>query len=409
MKRFLMAVFLVAFYLPAWAAEEVDGSNLTADVNACDYEPAKGKLYKTKTGRTLDCRRYYVMSLYGYQGGEGNVSMGMNPEAMCQGTIYYCEYIGRGKFKRSPINLSYVGNQCKGDNKLISVRFEAVNGSYAASKRLASSRLSHQCPDEEKPKPDDDKKPKPDDDKKPKPDDDKKPKPDDDKKPKPDDDKKPKPDDDKKPKPDDDKKPKPDDGNNPDKSMEDLLRRINDSLDRLNKNIEKSGSGSGGSGNGGGGHGSGNGGSGNGGGGHGSGNGGSGNGGGGHGSGNGGSGNGGGGHGSGGSGGGNGSGSGNGNGNGNGDHSGDGYSPPKDPDWGRLGGVKAPRYSKDGRFSEVGVCPKPVTFNLTVLRLSQTFAFSYEHVCDLAVRMRPILIACAYFAAGLICLAALER
>ena len=359
MKRFLMAVFLAAFYLPAWAAEEVDGSNLTADVNACDYEPAKGKLYTTKKGKTIDCRPYYVMSLYGYQGSEGNVSMGMDPKSMCQGTIYYCDYIGNGKFKRKPINLSYVGNQCQDDHKLISVRFEAVNGSYAASKRLASGRLSHQCPDEEKPKPDDDKKPKPDDDKKPKPDDDKKPKPDDDKKPKP----------------DDDKKPKPDDGNNPDKSMEDLLRRINDSLDRLNKNIEKSGSGSGGSGNGGGGHGSGNGGSGNGGGGHGSG----------------------------------GSGNGNGNGNGNGDHSGDGYSPPKDPDWGRLGGVKAPRYSKDGRFSEVGVCPKPVTFNLTVLRLSQTFAFSYEHVCDLAVRMRPILIACAYFAAGLICLAALER
>ena len=359
MKRFLMAVFLAAFCFPAWAAEEVDGSNLTADVNACDYEPAKGKLYKTKTGRTLDCRRYYVMSLYGYQGSEGNVSMGMDPEAMCRGTIYYCDYFN-GKFKRKPINLSYVGNQCQDDHKLIGVRFEEVNGFYAASKRLASQRLSHQCPGEvEKPKPDDDKKPKPDDDKKPKPDDDKKPKPDDDKKPKP----------------DDDKKPKPDDGNNPDKSMEDLLRRINDSLDRLNKNIEKSGSGSGGSGNGGGGHGSGNGGSGNGGGGHGSG----------------------------------GSGNGNGNGNGNGDHSGDGYSPPKDPDWGRLGGVKAPRYSKDGRFSEVGVCPKPVTFNLTVLRLSQTFAFSYEHVCDLAVRMRPILIACAYFAAGLICLAALER
>ena len=397
MKRFLMAVFLAAFCFPAWAAEEVDGSNLTADVNACDYAPAKGKLYTTKKGKTIDCRPYYVMSLYGYQGSEGNVSMGMDPKSMCQGTIYYCDYIGNGKFKRKPINLSYVGNQCKSDHKLIGVRFEAVNGSYAASKRLASGRLSHQCPDEEKPKPDDGKKPEPDKDdgKKPKPDDDKKPKPDDDKKPKPDDDKKPKPDDDKKPKPDDDKKPKPDDGNNPDKSMEDLLRRINDSLDRLNKNIEKSGSGSGGSGNGGGGHGSGNGGSGNGGGGHGSGNGGSGNGGGGHGSG--------------GSGGGNGSGSGNGNGNGNGDHSGDGYSPPKDPDWGRLGGVKAPRYSKDGRFSEVGVCPKPVTFNLTVLRLSQTFAFSYEHVCDLAVRMRPILIACAYFAAGLICLAALER
>ena len=406
MKRFLMAVFLAAFCLPVLAADEVDGSNLTADVNACDYEPAKGKLYKTKTGKTIDCRPYYVMSLYGYQGYEGNVSMGMDPEAMCRGTIYYCEYIGNGKFKRSPINLSYVRNQCKGDHKTIGVRFEQLNGSYAASKTFASRRLSHQCPgevekpkpdddkkpkpdddkkpkpdDDKKPKPDDDKKPKPDDDKKPKPDDDKKPKPDDDKKPKPDDDKKPKPDDDKKPKPDDDKKPKPDDGNNPDKSMEDLLRRINDSLDRLNKNIEKSGSGSGGSGNGGGGHGSGNGGSGNGGGGHGSG----------------------------GSGGGNGSGSGNGNGNGNGDHSGDGYSPPKDPDWGRLGGVKAPRYSKDGRFSEVGVCPKPVTFNLTVLRLSQTFAFSYEHVCDLAVRMRPILIACAYFAAGLICLAALER
>ena len=385
MKRFLMAVFLAAFYLPAWAAEEVDGSNLTADVNACDYEPAKGKLYKTKTGRTLDCRRYYVMSLYGYQGSEGNVSMGMDPKSMCQGTIYYCDYIGNGKFKRKPINLSYVGNQCKSDHKLIGVRFEAVNGSYAASKRLASGRLSHQCPDEEKPKPDDGKKPepdkddgkkpKPDDGKKPEPDDGKKPQPDDGKKPKPDDGKKPEPDDGKKPEPDDDKKNKPDDGNKPDKSMEDLLRRINDSLDRLNKNIEKSGSGSGGSGNGGGGHGSGNGGSGNGGGGHGSG----------------------------------GSGNGNGNGNGNGDHSGDGYSPPKDPDWGRLGGVKASTYSKDGRFSEVGACPKPVTFNLTVLRLSQTFAFSYEHVCDLAVRMRPILIACAYFAAGLICLAALER
>ena len=189
--------------------------------------------------------------------------------------------------------------------------------------------------------------------------------------------------------------------------MEEVLRRLYDSLDRLNKNIEKSGSGiPGGSGSG-----SGSGGSGNGGGGHGSGNGGSGNGGGGHGSGNGGSGNGGAGGSGGGKGGGSGKGNGvgSGNGSGNSDSDGEGYSPPKDPDWGRLGGVKAPRYSKDGRFSEVGACPQPVTFSLTVLGRSQTFAFSYEHVCDFAIRMRSILIACAYFAAGLICLAALEK
>ena len=379
MKKYILAVFLAAFCLPV-LAEEVDGGNLTAEVNACDYEPAKGKLYKTKTGKTLDCRSYYVMSLYGSQGYEGNVSMGMDPEAMCRGTIYYCEYIGNGKFKRSPINLSYVRNQCQSDRKLIGVRFEAVNGSYAASKIFASRRLSHQCPGEvEKPKPDDDKKPKPDDDKKPKPDDDKKPKPDDDKKPKPDDDKKPKPDDDK-PKPDDDKKPKPDDSKN-DKSMEDLLRRINDSLDRLNKNIENSGSGIPG-GNGGGGSG-----------------------------GNGGSGNGGG---SGGSGGGNGGGSGGGNGSGNGQSGGkDGENGGrcKGDDKNTLGCLTRddllgnsssgdsddflPKKEVRLKFnldnflgSERLECPKPKVLNLRFYKIT----LSYEWLCDVLRNIRGVVI-----------------
>ena len=371
MKKYILAVFLAAFCLPV-LAEEVDGGNLTAEVNACDYEPAKGKLYKTKTGKTLDCRSYYVMSLYGSQGYEGNVSMGMDPEAMCRGTIYYCEYIGNGKFKRSPINLSYVRNQCQSDRKLIGVRFEAVNGSYAASKIFASRRLSHQCPGEvEKPKPDDDKKPKPDDDKKPKPDDDKKPKPDDDKKPKPDDDK---------PKPDDDKKPKPDDSKN-DKSMEDLLRRINDSLDRLNKNIENSGSGIPG-GNGGGGSG-----------------------------GNGGSGNGGG---SGGSGGGNGGGSGGGNGSGNGQSGGkDGENGGrcKGDDKNTLGCLTRddllgnsssgdsddflPKKEVRLKFnldnflgSERLECPKPKVLNLRFYKIT----LSYEWLCDVLRNIRGVVI-----------------
>lgn len=371
MKKYILAVFLAAFCLPV-LAEEVDGGNLTAEVNACDYEPAKGKLYKTKTGKTLDCRSYYVMSLYGNQGYEGNVSMGMDPEAMCRGTIYYCEYIGNGKFKRSPINLSYVRNQCQSDRKLIGVRFEQFNGSYAASKSFASRRLSHQCPGEvEKPKPDDDKKPKPDDDKKPKPDDDKKPKPDDDKKPKPDDDK---------PKPDDDKKPKPDDSKN-DKSMEDLLRRINDSLDRLNKNIENSGSGIPG-GNGGGGSG-----------------------------GNGGSGNGGG---SGGSGGGNGGGSGGGNGSGNGQSGGkDGENGGrcKGDDKNTLGCLTRddllgnsssgdsddflPKKEVRLKFnldnflgSERLECPKPKVLNLRFYKIT----LSYEWLCDVLRNIRGVVI-----------------
>ena len=324
MKRFLMAVFLAAFCLPVWAVDE--GGSLSATVHLCKQPEYKDKVVtigaNTSHPRQVDCKEW---------------NRKREPDSA---DIYSCDYDSADKFCRS---LYGSGPGDTRVNAIIDNSLPFKNGKAALTCMIQGPGFydvqyktkfyfHNGC---DKPKPDDKK-----------------------------------PDDDKKPKPDDDKKPKPDDGNNPDKSMEDLLRRINDSLDRLNKNIEKSGSGSGGSGNGGGGHGSGNGGSGNGGGGH---------------------------------------GSGNGNGNGNGDHSGDGYSPPKDPDWGRLGGVKAPRYSKDGRFSEVGACPKPVTFNLTVLRLSQTFAFSYEHVCDFAIRMRPILIACAYFAAGLICLAALER
>ena len=328
-------VFLAAFCLPVWAVDE--GGSLSATVHLCKQPEYKDKVVtigaNTSHPRQVDCKEW---------------NRKREPDSA---DIYSCDYDSPDKFCRS---LYGSGPGDTRVNAIIDNSLPFKNGNAALTCMIQGPGFYdvqyktkfyfHKGCD--KPKPDDKK-----------------------------------PDDDKKPKPDDDKKPKPDDGNNPDKSMEDLLRRINDSLDRLNKNIEKSGSGSGGSGNGGGGHGSGNGGSGNGGGGHGSG----------------------------GSGGGNGSGSGNGNGNGNGDHSGDGYSPPKDPDWGRLGGVKAPRYSKDGRFSESGFCPQPVVFNLTVLRRSQTFAFSYEHVCDLAVRMRPILIACAYFAAGLICLAALER
>ena len=390
-QNFVMAAVMAAAFLSAWAAdvEEVYGELPTEYPNACEYEKWKGKIVKSQSGKTHDCRYYHILELYGYQGSEGHVAYGLSQQALCSGTVYYCNYIGGGKYRKSPINLTYSGGVCRSDNHLITPRFISYYGSGYIYKRFRSSRLSHECPGEvvpEKPPENpggngDGNKPKPDDGNKPKPDDGNKPKPDDGNKPKPDDGNKPKPDDGNQPKPDDGSKPKPDDGSKTDNSsLNNVLRQLNDTIESLRKTIGGLGGGGGGSGKVGG-----------------------------AGGGTGGSGKGGEGGGTGGSGKGDGGAGGKGDGNGKVDGKGDGE--------GLGSGEDMPGFSADngdvqqrepfdlggfsvtGYFTSSGTCPAPSVVDLGVFgRMEMT----YDWFCRLSKLIRPVAIAFAWLSALMI-------
>ena len=373
-QNFVLAAVMAAAFLSAWAGEveEVEGGIPTAYPNACEYEKWKGKIVKAKNGKTHDCRYYHILELYGYQGSEGNVAYGMSEQALCSGTVYYCEYIGGGKFKKTPIKLTYSNGSCRSDNRLVGPRFNSYYGASYTYDRFKSVRLSHNCPGEVVPDKGngDGDKPKPDDGNKPKPGDGDKPKPGDGDKPKPGDGDKPKPGDGDKPKPGDGDKPKPDDGDKPDNSnLENILKRLNDTIQTLNERI----GGLGGSGGGRSGQGGGNGG-----------------GAGGSGKGDGGSG-----------------GKGDGNGKGDGKGNGEGVGSGEDmPGFSADNGDIKPRepfdlggFSVTGYFTSSGSCPAPVVVDLGVFGRMQ---MTYDWLCRLAGLIRPVAIAFAWLSALMI-------
>ena len=100
-----------------------------------------------------------------------------------------------------------------------------------------------------------------------------------------------------------------------------------------------------------------------------------------------------------------GSGSGSGEGKGNGSESGE--ATVAGADWGSLNGKQGGfKYQKASRFNEVGQCPMPRQFQFQVLNARGNFAFSYHVICDVALRLRPLLIAFAYIVSASICFGA---
>ncbi|XXQ68521.1 IgG-binding virulence factor TspB family protein [Neisseriaceae bacterium B1] len=53
-------------------------------------------------------------------------------------------------------------------------------------------------------------------------------------------------------------------------------------------------------------------------------------------------------------------------------------------------------FKPDTIFPDNGVCPAPVSFDISIAGSSKTFAFSYEYVCDVAAKLRGLLIAVAW-------------
>ncbi|MFC2432859.1 MAG: virulence factor TspB C-terminal domain-related protein [Neisseria subflava] len=97
-----------------------------------------------------------------------------------------------------------------------------------------------------------------------------------------------------------------------------------------------------------------------------------------------------------------GSGSGSGEGKGNGSESGE--ATVAGADWGSLNGKQGGfKHQKANRFNEVGRCPMPIQFQFQVLNARGNFAFSYHVICDVALRLRPLLIAFAYIVSASVC------
>ena len=66
-------------------------------------------------------------------------------------------------------------------------------------------------------------------------------------------------------------------------------------------------------------------------------------------------------------------------------------------------------FEKSSAFQESAECPAPVAFNVTVLGASKTFAFSFEHACEIASRLRYMLVALAWVVAAFFCIRAVSR
>lgn len=66
-------------------------------------------------------------------------------------------------------------------------------------------------------------------------------------------------------------------------------------------------------------------------------------------------------------------------------------------------------FEKSSALQESAECPAPVTFNVTVLGASKTFAFSFEHACEIASRLRYMLVALAWVVAAFFCIRAVSR
>ena len=104
-------------------------------------------------------------------------------------------------------------------------------------------------------------------------------------------------------------------------------------------------------------------------------------------------------------------GSGKGEGSSSGDKKGDGKAEEGyqgNPEWDKLNGMGHAEFTKGKKFSEVGYCPAPVQFNISIMGRSMNLSFSYEWICDVAKKLRPVVVAFAYCIASAVCLRGLS-
>ncbi|MCP1773138.1 hypothetical protein J2T38_001986, partial [Neisseria perflava] len=67
-----------------------------------------------------------------------------------------------------------------------------------------------------------------------------------------------------------------------------------------------------------------------------------------------------------------------------------------DSDYGVLDGVSKSEYSRGGVFQESGSCPSPIPLNFSVLGYGVATEFSFEHVCTVVAKLRPLMIMFGY-------------
>lgn len=100
-----------------------------------------------------------------------------------------------------------------------------------------------------------------------------------------------------------------------------------------------------------------------------------------------------------------------GNGSSSGDKKGDGNAEEGyqgNPEWNKLNGMGNAEFTKGKKFSEAGYCPAPVQFNISIMGKSMNLSFSYEWICDVAKKLRPVVVAFAYCIASAVCLRGLS-
>ena len=78
------------------------------------------------------------------------------------------------------------------------------------------------------------------------------------------------------------------------------------------------------------------------------------------------------------------------------------------PEWDKLNGMGKAEFTKGKKFSEAGYCPAPVQFNISIMGKSMNLSFSYEWICDVAKKLRPVVVAFAYCIASAVCLRGLS-
>nr|DAN78370.1 MAG TPA: attachment protein [Inoviridae sp.] len=78
------------------------------------------------------------------------------------------------------------------------------------------------------------------------------------------------------------------------------------------------------------------------------------------------------------------------------------------PEWDKLNGMGDAEFTKGKKFGEAGYCPAPVRFNISIMGKSMNLSFSYEWICDVARKLRPVVVAFAYCIASAVCLRGLS-
>lgn len=66
-------------------------------------------------------------------------------------------------------------------------------------------------------------------------------------------------------------------------------------------------------------------------------------------------------------------------------------------------------FQPENRFATDGQCPAPVSFDITVMSSSKTFFWDFERACNVASRMKYLIIALAWVVAAFFCIRTVSR